>query len=266
MRVLVAIGVLALGVPALGQAGFECPDQLPGFFPHDVSCDKYWACEEGVATLKTCGNGLAFDDTDPNYEKENCDYLHNVQCGQRTELEPPISSPNCPRQYGIFADEANCNTFWSCWAGEANKYECPPGLAYDSEQRVCVWADQVAACKKSEKEGDFQCPAEGNGLGTYSLYAHQEDCRLYYVCMGGAPREYGCPLGTVFKIGDLDGSGQCADPADVPGCEEYYGDLDVKELAMRALGGGSGTSGRVSKQLEPEVERSSALELSRNIQ
>ena len=63
--------------------------------------------------------------------------------------EPPIASPNCPRQYGIFADEANCNTFWSCWAGEANKYECPPGLAYDSEQRVCVWADQVAACKKA---------------------------------------------------------------------------------------------------------------------
>ena len=63
--------------------------------------------------------------------------------------EPAIASPNCPRQYGIFADEENCNTFWSCWAGEANKYECPPGLAYDSAQRVCVWADQVAACKKT---------------------------------------------------------------------------------------------------------------------
>ena len=48
--------------------------------------------------------------------------------------------------------------------------------------------------------------------------------------------------------------------------ESYYGDLDVKELAMRALGGGSGTPGRVSKKLEPEVERSSALELSRNTQ
>lgn len=65
--------------------------------------------------------------------------------------EPAISSPNCPRQYGIFADDNNCNTFWSCWAGESNKYECPPGLAYDSAQRVCVWADQVKACKKEGK-------------------------------------------------------------------------------------------------------------------
>ena len=28
------------------------------------SCDKYWACDEGVAELRTCGNGLAFIDTD----------------------------------------------------------------------------------------------------------------------------------------------------------------------------------------------------------
>ena len=46
--------------------------------------------------------------------------------------------------------------------------------------------------------------------------------------------------------------------------EDYYGDLDIKELAMRALGGSS--SGRVAKQLEPELKRNSELELSRNVQ
>ncbi|XP_037082794.1 protein obstructor-E-like isoform X2 [Pollicipes pollicipes] len=234
MKVFVALTVVALAGPALSQDSFQCPDELPGFFPHDVSCDKYWSCSEGIATLQTCGNGLSFDDTDPNYERENCDYSHNVQCGTRTVVEEPISAPNCPRLYGIFADETSCNTFWSCWAGEANRYECPPGLAYDRSQRVCVWSDQVAECKAEELADGFSCPAESNGIGTYSLHAHPEDCRLYYVCMNSSPREYGCPIGTVFKIGDAEGSGQCSDPADVPGCEEYYGDLDLK--ALRALG------------------------------
>lgn len=64
---------------------FKCPDDY-GFYPHPVSCDKYWKCDNGLAELKTCGNGLAFEDTDPKYLKENCDYLHNVDCGDRTQL------------------------------------------------------------------------------------------------------------------------------------------------------------------------------------
>ena len=43
---------------------FTCPDEHKGFFPHLISCDKYWACDDGVAELRTCGNGLAFLDTD----------------------------------------------------------------------------------------------------------------------------------------------------------------------------------------------------------
>lgn len=64
---------------------FKCPDEY-GFYPHSQHCDKYWKCDNNVADLKTCGNGLAFDDTDPKYLKENCDYLHNVDCGQRNLL------------------------------------------------------------------------------------------------------------------------------------------------------------------------------------
>ena len=44
--------------------GFTCPDGYKGFYPHGVSCDKYWACDDGETELRTCGNGLAYDDTD----------------------------------------------------------------------------------------------------------------------------------------------------------------------------------------------------------
>lgn len=76
-------------VLAKGQADFKCPDDY-GFYPHSTSCDKYWKCDNGIAELKTCGNGLAFDASDSKYLTENCDYLHNVDCGDRTNLGKTI--------------------------------------------------------------------------------------------------------------------------------------------------------------------------------
>ena len=69
---------------------FTCPDEFEGYYPHLFSCDKYWKCIEGRAELKTCGNGLAFDDLDPTFTTENCDYMYNVECGNRTDIEPAI--------------------------------------------------------------------------------------------------------------------------------------------------------------------------------
>merc|ERR1712032_399780 len=85
---------------------FQCPDELEGYFPHAYSCDKYWACVEGLAELRTCGNGLAFiDDEREEYKVEQCEELHLVECGARTQLEPAISStspdqvPECADYY-----------------------------------------------------------------------------------------------------------------------------------------------------------------------
>lgn len=228
--------VIALFGAAIAQENFKCPDDF-GFYPHDNSCDKYWKCENSVAELKTCGNGLAFDASDSKFLTENCDYLHNVDCGDRTQLEQPISTTHCARLYGIFADENKCDVFWNCWNGEASRYQCSPGLAYDREARVCMWADQVPECRNEEVANGFACPAAGeiSNAGSFSRHAHPEDCRKYYICLEGVAREYGCPIGTVFKIGDSDGTGNCEDPEDVPGCEDYYGDLDLKSIRKSEL-------------------------------
>ncbi|KAH8359092.1 hypothetical protein KR093_004253, partial [Drosophila rubida] len=249
---------------AVAQQSFKCPDDF-GFYPHETSCDKYWKCDNGVSELKTCGNGLAFDATDSKFLTENCDYLHNVDCGERTELgefsqhtkliattnchnstEAPIATPHCARLYGIFPDENKCDVFWNCWNGEPSRYQCSPGLAYDRDARVCMWADQVPECKNEEVANGFACPAAGElaNAGSFSRHAHPEDCRKYYICLEGVAREYGCPIGTVFKIGDSDGTGNCEDPEDVPGCEDYYGDLDLKSIRKSELLAGLNTEGR----------------------
>lgn len=210
---------------------FQCPDEFEGYYPHLYSCDKYWKCIEGRETLETCGNGLAFDDLDPTFTTENCDYIYNVNCGNRTELEPPITAPNCPRLYGTFPDDTDCTAFFNCRNGIANRYNCAPGLAFDPSDRVCKWADQVEACEKmmdeEEKASVFTCP-KSQVRGIYSKHPHPEDCRQYFVCISGSAREYGCPLGSVFKITQKGEDGVCADPSDVPECANYYGDLQFQ--------------------------------------
>lgn len=70
-----------------------------------------------------------------------------------------------------------------------------------------------------EVAGGFNCPApeEVPAAGSFSRHAHPDDCRKYFICLDKTPREYGCPIGTVFKIGDAEGTGSCEDPEDVPG-------------------------------------------------
>jgi len=216
---------------------FQCPDEFLGFYPHLISCDKYWHCQDGYAELRTCGNGLAFVDDDDTFTKESCEEIPLVQCGERTKLEPPISTRNCPRLFGTFPDPEDCGVFWMCRDGKSNRHDCPPGLAYDQDMRVCTWADQVPECSSSqvivdEEGGAFECPSQ-SATGTFTKHAHPTDCRQYFLCIGGIPREYGCPLGSVFN--EMSGSGtdgKCTAAEDVPECADYYEgvDLDSREL------------------------------------
>jgi len=236
---------------------FSCPDEFVGFYPHLISCDKYWHCEEGIAELKTCGNGLGFLDTDDSFTLEQCAELPLVECGDRTEIEPPISTRHCPRLYGTYADEEDCGIFWVCMDGKANRYECPPGLAYDKESRGCRWADQVKECSApvitvDEEGGEFQCPRQ-TAAGIFTKHAHPADCRQYFLCIGGVPREYGCPKGTVFNVGSGSGiDGECSHPDEVPECKDYYGDLKFPSSELTRNGFNSG------RQENPERVRSGA--------
>ena len=86
------------------------------------------------------------------------------------------------------------------------------------------------------------CP-EGTAQGTFTKHAHPLDCRQFFLCIGGVPREQGCPLGEVFSDGTGSGiDGSCTDPENVPECADYYaGNEEV--IQKRALS--SSNPGRV---------------------
>jgi len=222
--------VAAVVATASGQEDdFVCPDEFVGFYPHLYSCDKYWSCDNGLQELRTCGNGLAFIDTDETYKLEQCNEYFLVDCGDRTEVEPPISTTNCPRLFGTYADPENCNVFWNCQDGVANRYECPPGLAWDETSHACRWVNEVPECSSltiaTDDGGEFQCPPPTDGV--FTKHPHPGDCRIFFLCINGVPREQSCPLGEVFNTGTGDGAdGQCADPETVPECSTYYASVD----------------------------------------
>jgi len=209
---------------------FECPDEYLGYFPHLFSCDKYWACDEGVAELRTCGNGLAFIDTDEEYKLEQCEELWRVECGNRTQLEPAISTAHCPRAWGTFADEEDeCGVFWKCQDGKANRYECSPGTAYDPETRSCLWVSKVPQCSqgadlRADSSEEFKCPTD-SPAGAFTKHPNPQDCGKFYLCISGIPRDQTCTAGLVFHYGTGNGiDGKCTSIEDVPECADYKSD------------------------------------------
>lgn len=147
-----------------------------------------------------------------------------MECGARTQLEPAISTPNCPRLWGTFEDPEDCGVFWKCQDGKANRfvalsrchiyvtlleylirYECPPGLAYSSESHSCLWISEVSECSFKtipiDETEEFSCPLD-TPSGAFTKHPHPLDCRQFFLCIGGIPREQGCPLGEVFDEGE----------------------------------------------------------------
>ena len=82
--------------------------------------------------------------------------------------------------YLHITDPEDCTTWYTCRKGISSRFSCAPGLAFDEEDRVCKWEDQVKSCKEKMKEADeneiFTCP-KSRTAGVYSKHAHPEDCR-----------------------------------------------------------------------------------------
>lgn len=223
---------------------FKCPPK-DGQYPDPVQCDKYYVCKEGVAEERLCEDGLVFDPLKRS-TAHKCDHVFNVDCEDRTELQTPQSSPDCPRKNGFFEhkDPKSCHMFVTCIDGKAQLHTCPPGLVFDELNGVCSWpatAGRTGCVREEVLDDGFKCPAEP-ALGpdgnpeAHPKYAHPNDCQKFYVCLNGiTPREVGCELGEVYNTE----SQRCDLPENVPGCEDWYKDHPLvggpKEVGDRVV-------------------------------
>ncbi|KAF2883114.1 hypothetical protein ILUMI_23055 [Ignelater luminosus] len=216
---------------------FKCPPK-DGSYEDPIQCDKFYECVDGVPKEKLCPDGLVFDPTIRKINK--CDQPFNVECGDRTELQPAQPSRLCPRRNGFFAhpEPSVCNIFFNCIEGDHTEIRCTAGLHFDEYSGTCVWPQSAGrqgcddTTTKKLKDG-FECPKDGqidaNGqLIVHPKYAHPTDCQRFYVCLNGEePRDLGCQVGEVYN----DESQRCDAPENVPGCEEWYKDEPAPKAA-----------------------------------
>jgi len=212
------------------QESVDCPEPY-GFFADAEQCDKYYACEGGVATPKLCPDGLVFLEAGSSIEK--CEFPFGVDCTSRPKFQNPKKSQNCPRKNGYFAheDEKICDKFFYCVDGAYNAITCPAGLVFNDKTGTCTWPDQAKKSYCSSGElFDFHCPKlpeDQEGKAIHPRYADPKNCQHFFVCIDGkVPRQGGCSLGQVFN----EKNGQCDKPKNVPECKDWYkGVLDYDE-------------------------------------
>merc|ERR1719433_2165188 len=198
--------------------------------PDATQCDKYFECNiKGEQSEHLCVDGYVYDE-----KSQNCDYPSKVDCGQRTELQPPQPSKNCPRANGFFAwpAEESCQKFWDCRGGQSYLQTCPQGVIFDMFVDACVTPDQSRRKECSAGEFlNFTCPTysadEPLRFGNHDRLSDPDDCTKFYSCLRDSrPRLGVCPRKTVFN----NATGVCDDPKAVPGCENFWKDKEEEEF------------------------------------
>ncbi|CAL4164834.1 unnamed protein product [Meganyctiphanes norvegica] len=226
----------ALAATVLGQDNFASDCPVPnGFFADAYQCDKYYKCTDNVISEKLCPDGMAFNDLNPKLEK--CDFLFQVDCSERPDLQPALGAPDCPHANGYFPhpDPTKCNVFNFCSQGVSSTITCPENLVFSMKTGTCTWPDQSGRPDCNSKNVlNFTCPAETADIASaHPRYADPNDCQFFFVCISGVtPRHNGCAFGSVFS-GETKA---CDDPLLVPECEKYYWDYFAEYFETLGLG------------------------------
>merc|ERR1712241_68155 len=202
---------------------YECDPKDDTYRTADVEqCDRYVECNiKGEESVQLCPDGLVFD-----VKSERCDYPAKVNCTGRPLLQEPSPSKNCPRANGFFPFPANesCQKFWDCREGKSYLQVCPEAVIFDTHVDACMTPDQARRpdCKANKFLG-FECPTykpeETLRFGNHDRLPNPLNCQQFFSCLRtGEPRLGACPRNTVFSSR----TGHCADPASVPGCEDFW--------------------------------------------
>ncbi|KAF2362622.1 Chitin binding domain [Trinorchestia longiramus] len=228
-KVLVVIAFCVASVAAQDVVS-DCP--IPdGYFADSVQCDKYYECIDNVLTEKLCPDGKAFNDF--NHRVEKCDFIYQIDCKGRPELQPPQATETCPRANGYFPHHelGRCNEFYYCSEGKGNHLTCPESLVFSLKTGTCVWPDEAGRTDECNAVDvvNFTCPTvPSHEAVAHPRYADPDDCQYFYVCINGkTPRRNGCNFGQVFNSKIR----ACDSPKEVPECAEYYFDYFTQYFA-----------------------------------
>lgn len=144
-----------------------------------------------------------------NKKNQLCDFPFNVNCNldeiQTTELAPTTEETTteiettteldlniyCPVGKLLLVEHPKiCSQFIICFDGYAILRDCAEGLHFDPVAGECNFPE-IAGCQL--------CPPT-NDPNNIVILPSEVDCRIYYVCFNGEPRQVVCPEGLYFNV------------------------------------------------------------------
>ncbi|CAD0202237.1 unnamed protein product [Chrysodeixis includens] len=144
------------GIEDTGPNAHHDPSEAPiicavaesnGILIAHANCNQFYKCYDNKPVPLFCPLNLLY-----NPSKEYCDWPHNVYCGDR--LLPQANDTynevtNKPKttcsQYadGDVLPHENCAQFYKCLSGKGYPMDCPPGLYFNADLKVCDWPMNV---------------------------------------------------------------------------------------------------------------------------
>ncbi|XP_072384948.1 uncharacterized protein [Diabrotica undecimpunctata] len=200
-------------------------------FVYPEDCSKYYECNQGTKSLKSCPENLYF-----NPETLQCDYMDSVDCQAvpsratnpttestrastaTTTTTGPVD-PTCPASSGIskFVYPDDCSKYYECNNGKKSLKNCPENLYFNPVTLACDYMDSVD-CKSvpsstaapvtpttaiptyttvvpdNPTTTDPDCPTTGS---TNIIYPY--DCSKFYRCVNGQKQLKNCPENMYFN-------------------------------------------------------------------
>ncbi|MPC61710.1 Peritrophin-1 [Portunus trituberculatus] len=136
--------------------GVECP-RLNGYFEHEdpSNCGHYYECTGGIPVLRTCADGLVFDEF-----TGTCLWEHSgvrSGCVKKAEVLPDgFSCPNITQIHtnGQVLDHSrhvkggDCRYFYVCVDGKhPREVGCERGLVFNDVTLLCDVPENVSGCE-----------------------------------------------------------------------------------------------------------------------
>nr|CAH0102526.1 unnamed protein product [Daphnia galeata] len=169
-------------------------------------CDKYYICDNGVATPKLCEDGTVF-----YFPIQNCVLLNGADCNGRPLLQESIKTNHCPKKTGLFPheDPVHCDKYYQCLDGHPTLIKCPDLLLFDRVRGVCDYADLADTSNCLLEPSPIVCPSGIMASSSSSLdvgnrlIAHPKDCNKFFFCETTIPRPLACEKHLAFDLETL---------------------------------------------------------------
>lgn len=111
---------------------FECPrTQIYALLSVPKTCNQFYRCWQGRATIHTCPNGLVFD-----ANRQQCGFLRGSGCDGDDAIQV-----GCPARDGpnpvFLPDVFNCSAYHVCFNGQPVHQSCADDLHFNPVLNIC---------------------------------------------------------------------------------------------------------------------------------